>query len=162
MLGITIVLLALTTSSFVAVGLIRRRRFIATPGTFRCKLRLVDGQHPGLRHRWPLRTARGRWVHGVLLHLGPLGRISAIEVRFPEGTVERQGRPSSRIGRDTVALVLRLDDDALVELSAPSTASSLIVGPFLAAAIAPSILPPSARTEQPGPRRNLEPPGEPR
>ena len=86
-------------------------------GTFRCKLRLVDGRHPGLRRRWPLCTARGRWVHGVLLHLGPLGRVSAIEVRFPEGTVQRQVRPTSRTGRDAVALVLRLDDDALVELS---------------------------------------------
>lgn len=154
MLVTATVLLAMTTCGFLAVGVIRRRRFTATPGAFRCTVRLLEGRHPGLRRRRPLRAARGRWAHGVLLLLGPSGRLRVIEVRSPKGWVRQRVRRRYRTGRryradrNLVTLLLRLDDGALVELSAPSTARSLIVGPFLAAAIDPSTL--SSSPEQPG------------
>jgi hypothetical protein len=151
MLGMTTVLLAMTICGFLAVGVIRRGRFTAMPGTFRCTVRLLEGRHPELRRRLPLRAARGRWAHGVLLLLGPSGRVRAIEVRFPEGSVRQRVRRRYRADRDLAALLLRLDDGALVELSAPSTARSLMVGPFLAAAIDPSTFSSPARPEQPGP-----------
>ncbi len=63
---------------------------------------------------------------GVLLR-----RITSLSVRMPEEALRNAWPGEIRgLGRDPVVVLLRLDDDNLVEVAAPSEHRGDLVGPF--------------------------------
>jgi hypothetical protein len=106
---------------------------------FPCRLRpagRVGHQRPG---SWPRPRWRGAWVHDVLLlERGVLlRRITSLSVRMPEEAVRHAWPGEIRgLGSDPVVVLLRLDDDNLVEVAAASQHCADLVGPFKAAAVA--------------------------
>jgi hypothetical protein len=106
--------------------------------TFPCRVRpagRLGHQRPGC---WPRERWRGAWVHDVLLlERGVLlRRITSLAVRMPEEPLRNASPGEVRgLGRDPVVVLLRLDDDNLVEVAAASEHRADLVGPFGAAAI---------------------------
>jgi len=104
---------------------------------FRSDVQLVAGAAPGLRIGRSRRVSAA-WCHTalVLRRRGLLGGTWVLGVRFPAGPV----RPFTavgghRLGRDTVSLVLELDDGSRLRVVARRRDVDLMVGPFLAAAV---------------------------
>ena len=147
-MGVALVLLVLAL--FAVVGLLATRPAAARSSpsgtTFPCRLRpagRLGHQRPG---SWPRLRWRGEWVHDVLLlERGVLlRRITSLSVRMPEEALRNAWPGEIRgLGLDPVVVLLRLDDDNLVEVAAPSEHRGDLVGPFRAAAI-PG-LPPAPR-----------------
>jgi hypothetical protein len=112
-------------------------RFPSRITSFRCKIR--PAPLPGAkRHRWPLRRCRATWVHDVLMVRRGLvlATVSALPVHLLEKALRETGPDEIPfLGPALVAVVLRLDDDSLVEVAAASGDRTALVGPFLAAAI---------------------------
>lgn len=106
--------------------------------TFPCSLRpagRLGHQRPGT---WQRRRWRGSWVHDVLLlERGVLlRRITSLPVRMPEEALRDAWPGEVRgLGRVPVVVLLRLDDDDLVEVAAASEHRADLVGPFRAAMI---------------------------
>jgi hypothetical protein len=143
------------------LGLSIRLRFARTPGAFRCKVRVprtLRRPHQrleppaGFGTRWGHRRTRAVWVHDVLLvQHGLLGqRVVALPVRTPDEVI--RSAPADVVpglGPSPQVLRLRLDEGPPVEVATTSEARSLVVGPFMAAAIpglptAPADRPPAA------------------
>jgi hypothetical protein len=154
---------AAVVSTFLVVRA-ARRSFVSAPGTFRCTFRVVEDGHSRRRRPRRVRITRGRWVHTVLLLLGPFGHVRAIGVRFPDGSLTKPVRPAARLGKSPVALMLLLDDGRLTELAAPGSARAEIVGPFIAAAVDNAAVADATddRRDCIPPLRHGKPPGEPR
>ena len=147
LVGIPLALLA----GAIAMALRVRRRFARTPGAFRCKLRSPRGTVTGFRERWDRRPTRGLWVHDVLMVQRGRFRqhVLAIPVRLPEDVlrpVDPEDAPGIGLGPEPHVLRLQLDDGPVVDVAVSGEARSLVVGPFLAAAI-PAM--PPARAERP-------------
>jgi hypothetical protein len=116
----------------------RRARFCPSATTFPCLVRFTGGQRTPERGRWPRRRWRAAWAHDVLLlqHGRLLPRVTALPVRMPEEALRNAWRGEfTRLGTDPVVVLLRLDDDCLVEVAAHHAHRHDLVGPFLAAAI---------------------------
>jgi hypothetical protein len=137
------VLLVLLVLALCAVVTLLAARFAnarsGLPGaTFPCRLRpagRLGHQRPG---SWPRRRWRGAWVHDVLLlERGVLlRRITSLSVRMPEEALRSAWPGEVRgLGRDPLVVLLRLDDDSLVEVAAASEHCADLVGPFKAAVI---------------------------
>jgi hypothetical protein len=139
------------------------RRFARTPGAFRCKVRAPGSVSYRLRSRpelpagfgprWGHRRRRAVWVHDVLLvRHGLLGQhVVALPVRIPDEVIRPAPAEVVRgLGSRPQVLRLRLDEGPPVEVATASEARSLVVGPFMAAAIpglpgAPADRPPRGR-----------------
>ena len=129
-------------------GTLRSRRlFTGAPDAFRCAARVRHGSCAGLRSRWPRRAAHAIWVHDVLvIRRGLSGqRIVALPVRLPEDDIRQLTCRTRGLGADPLRVGLRLDDGTIVEVAAAAGDRTLLVGPFLAAAI-PGL--PPARVEK--------------
>jgi hypothetical protein len=116
----------------------RRARFCPSATTFSCLVRFTEGRRTPERGRWPRRRWRAAWAHDVLLlqHGRLLPRVTALPVRMPEEALRNAWRGEfTRLGNDPVVVLLRLDDDRLVEVAAEHAHRHDLVGPFLAAAI---------------------------
>jgi hypothetical protein len=145
------------------VGLSIRSRFARTPGAFRCKVRVPGSASRRLRRRpeppagfdarWGHRRRRAVWVHDVLLVQHGLLRqhVVALPVRIPDEVIRPEPPDVVRgLGSGPQVLRLRLDEGPPVEVATASEARSLVVGPFLAAAI-PGL--PGAPADRPPPGR---------
>src|SRR5690349_330239 len=139
-MGVLLVLLVLALCAVVA--LLANRSASAGSGpsavTFPCRLRpagRLGHPRPG---SWPGLRWHGTWVHDVLLlERGVLlRRITSLSVRMPEEALRSAWPGEIRgLGRDPVVVLLRLDDDSLVEVAAAGEHRTDLVGPFKAAAI---------------------------
>src|SRR5215212_12249753 len=122
-MGVLLVLLVLALCAQVALLATRFANARSCPSgtTFPCRLRpagRLGHQRPG---SWPRRRWRGAWVHDVLLlERGLLlRRISSLSVRMPEEALRNAWPGEVRgLGRAPVVVLLRLDDDDLVEVAA--------------------------------------------
>jgi hypothetical protein len=140
----TVAVLALLSFSLVLTGavlgrvVVLRRRLNGRVDVFRCRVRVVQGTVAGLPRRWPGRACRAEWKHDVLLlHRGfGLTWAQPLDVRFAEDKIEPlQHKDAVRLGRGAVALQLRLDDNAVIAVAAPSCVREKLAGPFLAVAV---------------------------
>jgi hypothetical protein len=110
------------------------------PRSFRCRV----SPHPWARWRgrarWCLFAPRAHWVHDALvlrsgfLRLG----VTAFPACIAPGTQveELARREARRLGGRPLALLLRLEEGGTLEVAAPADCRELLVGPFLAAAVA--------------------------
>ena len=117
----------------LGAGLLSRKRFAKAPEVFRCKVRNVADEMPGLKATWPRRALYARWVHDVLLvHKGlALVRTLALPVASATGPVVRIAASTvKRLGDEPVSIRLVLDSGAVVELAADAKSLSTAVGPF--------------------------------
>lgn len=141
-LGAVLGSLLVLACALLAVVLLRGQRQLAQrPGAFRCNLRLVRGVLAGVTSRWRRRPASASWAHDVLLiRSGRLPTVTQVlEVRFPEGSVSQlSGQQVRGLGPRPVVLRLRLDQGVILDVAAPAADRDRLVGPFLAAALAPS------------------------
>lgn len=135
---VVVLVLALTVVATLLSVRIGRARSCPWATGFACRVRVnaqLGDQRP---NAWPRSRWRGAWTHDVLLlERGVLARrITALPVRMPEESL-RDAHPGEvrRLGRHPVVVLLRLDDDSLVEIAAAHTHRADLVGPFLAAAI---------------------------
>jgi hypothetical protein len=124
----------------IVVGWRQRAAFGRTDSAFACKLRAPNGHSwtTGLPARWPRRRSRAMWVHDVLVIHGGLfrPRTLAVPARIPEEAIRYAADKSVRgLGDAPLVLRLRLDDGDLIEVAANEAHRTLLVGPFLAAAI---------------------------
>ena len=146
------------------VGLSIRRRFARLPGAFRCKIR-VPRTAPVPRRprppreppieigtRWGRRRTWAVWVHDVLVvQCGLIGQhVAALPVRIPEDVIHPAPDGVRGLGSRPQLLRLRLDGGPLVELATAGESRTLLVGPFMAAAI-PGL--PTAPADRPPRRR---------
>lgn len=136
-----------------ALHLIAARRANSRPGgagrAFLCKIRPAGRLDHPLTTRWPLRRCRAAWVHDVLIVSRGLTfpRVTAFAVRMPEETLRQTcSREVPGLGTHPLAIVLRLDNDRLVEIATRNSHRTELVGPFMAAAI-PGL--PAGPKEQP-------------
>ncbi len=116
----------------------RRARFCPSATTFPCLVRFTERRRTPERGRWTRRRWRAAWAHDVLLlqHGRLLPRVTALPVRMPEEALRNAWRGEvTRLGPDPVVVLLRLEDDSLVEVAAEHAHRHDLVGPFLAAAI---------------------------
>jgi len=121
-----------------------RRDFVATPGVFRCQVRLRSDHLPGISSnwaRWPQHAwcvQHALWVHDVLVVRRGLvrARLWHLPVRTAEGDlVEVCARRVRGLGRRPVSVTLLLDDRQEIELAAADRDRSLLVGPFIVVAV---------------------------
>lgn len=142
---IWIILAALGVPIWLVVGAFgssiwSRKRFQASPGVFKCKLRRESGAFPGLKDAWPRMPSYARWVHDVLIvHTGlALVRNNALPVVSVEVTSTSDDVPApTRLGSHPAIIELRLDDSSVVMLAVPMGATRLQHGPFNQAAAQP-------------------------
>jgi hypothetical protein len=114
------------------------RRFARASGAFRCKVRVTKGEVPGVRRQFPRRPGYARWVHDVLLvHQDALRPYPVpVPARFPDGVMHGVSRSSvPGLGDAPLVLPVQLDDGPIVEVAAAQSDRTLLVGPFLAAAM---------------------------
>ena len=119
-------------------GLVARVQFIRAEQTFRCRIRITDYPFPSSPEPWPRRRMRATWVHDVLVvHRGVLhSRTLTFAVRGADGALRSScQREISRLGAQPVVLSLQLDDERKVDIAAPHSDRTALVGPFLTAAI---------------------------
>jgi hypothetical protein len=124
----------------IVVGWRERAAFGRTDGAFFCKLRAANGSPwiTGVPARWTRRRSRAVWVHDVLVVHGGLfrPRTLAVPARIPEEPIRYVSDKSIRgLGDTPLVLRLRLDDGDLIDIAANDAHRTLLVGPFLAAAI---------------------------
>lgn len=137
---LVVVPVAVVTGTVLA-GVASSARFRREGEAFRCKHRVRGARRRRLLqdpHGWPRLRTRARWVHDVLVvrrgFLVP--RVETYAVRAPEDAVRRTGPGDvGGLGVEALCLFLRLDDGRTLELAAPSADRTLLVGPFLAAAM---------------------------
>ena len=116
----------------LGAGLLARKRFAKAPGVFRCKVRNVADEMPGLKATWPRRALYARWVHDVLLvHKGLASvRTLAPPGRDCDGACRPRRRVTvQRLGDEPVSIRLVLDSGAVVELAADAKSLSSAVSP---------------------------------
>jgi hypothetical protein len=115
-----------------------RRRLVRDPEVFRCSVRVLHGDVPGLPRGHTARLCRAQWRHDVLvLHRGAgLTWAQPLAVRMAEDVMEPAFRPAGpRLGPGAVQLPLRLDDGSVVLVAAPAVDAERLAGPFLAIAV---------------------------
>lgn len=139
MVAITVLGVALLASLPLLIVVVRDRlRIRRDPSMFRCKVMRL-GRVPWHRTaRWSRTRTHARWVHDVLLircgflHL----RTRALAVRLPEDRIRVVSRAEiRRLGQRPQLLQFQLDDYSRVEIAVAEDVRTLMVGPFLAAAI---------------------------
>lgn len=120
-------------------ALIARRRFRSAAGSFRCRVRMPTGGRRRRWHRWPLRQARARWIHDVLIvQPGPLGlSVVPLAARIAPGAVLRPLAAGQvrGLGARPWALLLTTEDRAAVDVVVAEADRDLLVGPYLIAAL---------------------------
>jgi hypothetical protein len=108
----------------LAGSLLHRRRFAQRPGVFTCRVWTDAG-------RWGRTTRHALWIHDVLLMAGGLARVR-IEALGIAGLVEGPHDCDARFrgSESSVAITVRTDDGAQVQVAAPRSAAGLLQGPF--------------------------------
>jgi hypothetical protein len=132
----------------IVLGIMARRRVAATPGVFRCRVRTRGCDRRTLSRLWSRPRTWAHWTHDVLLiHRGLWHpTVEVLPVRFPDGAMAHAAAyETAGLGVEPLLLVLRCDDETLVEVVASGADRTLLAGPFLAAAI-PGL--PKAPTER--------------
>ena len=114
-----------------AVYLRRRRCVTGRRGAFKGKLRVVEGELPGLSTRW--RTGYGHWVRDVLVwdmtpfllrtKLIPVDGTDVSGIHGANGSV-------SRLGRHPIVTPLISDHHSRLELATSEEDRDLVLGPF--------------------------------
>lgn len=143
-MGVLLVLLGVALVVAVAAGLallavrLRRARFCPSSPTFPCAVRRAGRVGHPATLPWPRRRWRAVWAHDVLVleHGVLLPTVVALPIRMPEAALRDAGTgeiPRLRGAADVV--LLRLDDDSLIEVAAEHARRTDLVGPFMAAAI---------------------------
>ena len=114
---------------------IRRRRCVTgRRGAFKGKLRVVEGEVPGLTSRW--RTGYGHWVRDVLVwDVAPfLWRTKAIPVDGMDVSgIHGANGSVSRLGRRPIVTPLLSDHRSRLELATSEEDRDLVLGPFAGA-----------------------------
>jgi hypothetical protein len=136
-LVIVLTVVVVVQAAALAAVFVKARHQRRVPDSFRCRMRI---RNPRLRRGSSARHSQpgwASWAHGVLLvRTGLLGRVDVLPVRFPEGAVTSTSREEARgLGPAPIMVLLRLDDNRLIELAAPAEAHDLVAGPFLAACV---------------------------
>lgn len=134
----------------IAGFLVIRGRRPREAGSFACRLGVTEGAVLRLPGSGRSRRFEAYWVHDVLVVRRAMTPWTvALPVRFPEGELEPQSPADAdddKHGR--VRLRLRLDDGAVVAMTAAASAREDAVGPFLAVAVRG--LPPGVSKPRPG------------
>ena len=138
-MAVLLVLLLVAVTAAVTVGVrVGRARLCPPAAAFACAVRPAGRLGSPHQGRWPRRRWRAVWAHAVLLlERGVLlPRVRALAVRMPEeGLRDTGSREVRRLGGAPVVVLLRLDDDSLVEVATAGAHRHDLVGPFLAAEI---------------------------
>jgi hypothetical protein len=132
-----VILLAVDLAAMLVLtaACIRRRRCVTRRrGAFKGKLRVVEGDVPGLSSRW--NTGYGHWVRDVLVwDVAPfLWRTRLIPV---DGTdvsgIHAANGSVSRLGRRPIVTPLLSDHRSRLELATSEEDRDLVLGPFAGA-----------------------------
>src|SRR5262245_45555672 len=117
--------------ALTAVYMRRRRCVTGRRGAFKAKLRVVEGEVPGLSPEW--KTGYGHWVRDVLVwDAAPfLWRTKLIPV---DGTdvsgIHGANGSVSRLGRHPIVTPLISDYHSRLELATSEEDRDLVLGPF--------------------------------
>jgi hypothetical protein len=129
---VILLLVDLATVIVLTVAYMRRRRCITgRRGAFKGKLRVVEGELPGLSASW--KTGYGHWVRDVLVwDTAPfLWRTKAIPVDGTDVSCIRGANGSvSRLGRHPIVTPLLSDHHSRLELATSEEDRDLVLGPF--------------------------------
>ena len=134
--ALVIVLLVDLAAVIVLAAAYMRRRHCVTSrrGAFKGKLRVVEGEVPGLSSRW--RTGYGHWVRDVLVwDTAPfLWRTRVIPVDGTEVSgIHGANGSVSRLGRRPIVTPLLSDHRSRLELATSDEDRDLVLGPFAGA-----------------------------
>jgi hypothetical protein len=132
---VILLLVDLAAVIVLAVAYIRRRRCVTgRRGAFKGKLRVVEGEQPGLTASW--KTGYGHWVRDVLVwDTAPfLWRTKAIPVDGTDVSGIRGANGSVvRLGRHPIVTPLLADHHSRLELATSEEDRDLVLGPFAGA-----------------------------
>ncbi|MDQ1633347.1 MAG: hypothetical protein QOJ32_156 [Frankiaceae bacterium] len=135
----------------LGIALYNRRLQKRHPGAFPCKLRVRSGTVSGFGADWQRSPTYAHWVHDVLLVTSGVALVRTRALAVQSVTSPAPGQVPAelrKLGPDPVMLTLILDENAVVEVTAPTDAGELLVGPFLLADVSRSKAP---RTWRPTP-----------
>jgi hypothetical protein len=122
-----------------ALSVIGRVRFARQPGAFRCRLGTPSCPGESTGTRWRRRRTRARWVSDVLIVQSGLLRlgVAALPAHVAAHTSVRvlSHLEVRGLGRRPAALLLVLEDRTRLEVAVAGANRSLLVGPYLAAAL---------------------------
>jgi hypothetical protein len=147
--SLVVTVLLIVAALHLAAARMSNSRPGGTGRVFLCKIRPAGRLDHPLKARWPLRRCRAAWAHDVLIVSRGLTfpRVTALAVRMPEETLRQTcAREVRGLGAHPLVIVLRLDNDRLIEIATRSSHRTDLVGPFMAAAI-PGL--PAGPKEQP-------------
>jgi hypothetical protein len=137
-----IVLLGLRIATLV-MDIAKRRSVSRRPGVFRC---VVQVTKPGLDGARPIPRPRRRhaeWVHQVLVIYAGVG-LRPVLTLPAAGVTGRAGRmapaEAKGVGQESAGISVRLDDGRVVRVIAPASALALLVGPYAASALPPTVV----------------------
>lgn len=148
---VILLLVDLAVVVVLTAAYIRRRRCVTgRRGTFKGKLRVVEGEIPGLSSNWS--AGYGHWVRDVLVwDTAPfLWRTKAIPV---DGTdvsgIHGANGSVSRLGRHPIVTPLLSDHRSRLELATSEEDRDLVLGPFAGASAVGALV--RARIDVSGP-----------
>ena len=138
-LGSLIVAVATMISVSFGLSAHSRIRFARRPQAFRCRLSHAPGRRRGSRSRWRHSGTRAVWVSDVLLVQSGLLRLGVTALPARLGPAARL-RPHSadevpRLGAHPVGLALTVDGQGPLEIAVAQKDRTLVVGPYLVAAL---------------------------
>jgi hypothetical protein len=140
-------------SGFVTAGVLTRRRFARMDGAFQCRVRSQYERLGADGPRWCRRTVYAIWAHDVLLVQYGLvrPRLVASSVHLHQAGLRTvSGLEVRGLGYAPVVLRLEGDSGCWMDVAGRANQRTLLVGPFLTAAL-PGL--PEAPTERrPRPR----------
>lgn len=129
---VIVLLVDLAALTVLTAAYIRRRQCVTgRRGAFKGKLRVVEGELPGLSSSWT--TGYGHWVRDVLVwDMAPLlWRTKLIPV---DGTdvsgIHGANGSVSRLGRHPIVTPLLSDHRSRLELATSEEDRDLVLGPF--------------------------------
>lgn len=111
-----------------------RHRYRQDPAVFRGNCRVIDGRVDALDDSWGRTPVYVRWVHDVLLITRGLAlvRVLAIPVAdLVDGPAPVGQDGLRRLGAAPVAVRLRTDDGATIELATAADDHENLLGPFV-------------------------------
>ena len=129
-----------TTLAVLAVrSVVAGRRFRAHSSVFHCHVRTARRDRRRRWGRWPLHGTRARWVHDVLvLQSGLLGLSTTPHAaRIAAGAALRpvSGQEVRGLGGHPWALLLSTEDGDALDVAVAEADRTLLVGPYLVAAL---------------------------
>jgi len=129
---VIVLLIDLAAVIALTAAYIRRRRCVTgRRGAFKGKLRVVEGEVPGLSSRW--NTGYGHWVRDVLVwDMAPfLWRTKLIPVAGTDVSgIHGANGSVSRLGRRPIVTPLLSDHRSRLELATSEEDRDIVLGPF--------------------------------